>query len=106
MDAWKKINEATTLHAWKPLLDTDKTGEAVAGGMRQCEATTLTTVVEVDQSVPAHGFLHVEEKDVKVLIGKHPEEQTIEDMLQDDDEQLQVHQKRKLCSQVNLQCSS
>lgn len=49
-------------------------GEAAAAGVRQCEAMTLTTAVDADRLAPAPGFLHVEDEDVKELIGKCQEE--------------------------------
>jgi len=44
VDVSHKINKATVLHAWKPLLGNGEAG--TEAGVRQCEAETLMITVQ------------------------------------------------------------
>ncbi|KAG7167625.1 hypothetical protein Hamer_G019014 [Homarus americanus] len=63
VEAWRKINVATVLHAWKSLFTNSKISgpeQTEASGERQSMAATLMDTVEAESSLPAPGFLDVQ----------------------------------------------
>ncbi|KAG7172476.1 hypothetical protein Hamer_G025576, partial [Homarus americanus] len=90
VEAWRKINVAKVLHAWKPLFAISKLSGAEqtqASGERQSVTATLMDTVETTQPVQAPGFSDVEVDDLQEIIGQHQQQPTIEEMLEDDEEQ-------------------
>ncbi|KAG7157068.1 hypothetical protein Hamer_G019294 [Homarus americanus] len=78
------------LHAWKPLLANSEISGAEqtkASGERQSEVTTLMDTVEAAHSVPAPGFSGVLVENLQEIVGQYQQQPTIEEMLEDDEEQ-------------------
>ncbi|KAG7172310.1 hypothetical protein Hamer_G009672 [Homarus americanus] len=94
VEAWRKINVATVLHAWKSLFANSEISGAeqtVASGESQSVAATLMDTVEAARSVPAPGFSDVQVEDLQEIVGQHQQQPTTKDMLEKDEEQ-EVHQ--------------
>ncbi|KAG7174540.1 hypothetical protein Hamer_G016442 [Homarus americanus] len=90
VEAWRKINVATVLHAGKPLFNNSEANGAEqteASRERQSVAATLMDMVEAAQSVPAPGFSDVQVEDLQEIIGHHQQQLTIKEMLEEDEEQ-------------------
>ncbi|KAG7161416.1 putative Tc5 transposase DNA-binding domain-containing protein 4, partial [Homarus americanus] len=77
VEAWRKINVATVLHAWKPLF-------------ANSEITTLMDTVEAKRSDPALGFSDVQVEDLQEIVGQHQQQPTNEDMLEDEEQEEQL----------------
>ncbi|KAG7175321.1 putative Tigger transposable element-derived protein 1-like 217 [Homarus americanus] len=95
VEAWSKINVATVLHAWKPLFANSEISGAeqtAANRERQSVAATLMDTVEAARSVPALGFLDVQDEDLQELIGQHQQQPTTKVMLEEDEEQEEQQQ--------------
>ncbi|KAG7156530.1 High affinity cationic amino acid transporter 1-like, partial [Homarus americanus] len=90
VEAWRKINVATVLHARKTLFANSEISGAEqteASRERQSVAATLMDTVEATQSIPAPGFSDVQVEDLQEIVGQHQQQLTTEEMLEDDDEQ-------------------
>ncbi|KAG7172003.1 hypothetical protein Hamer_G000974 [Homarus americanus] len=95
IEAWRQINVATVLHAWKPLfINSEISGaeQTKASRKRQSMEATLMDTVEEAQSVPAPGFSDVQVEDLQKIVGQHQQQRTIEEMLEEDKEHQPTHE--------------
>ncbi|KAG7170866.1 Apoptosis-resistant E3 ubiquitin protein ligase 1-like, partial [Homarus americanus] len=94
VEAWRKINIATV--ACKPLFANSEVSGAEqteASGERQSVAATLLDTVEAARSFSAPGFSNVQVKDLQEIICQHQHKLTIEEMLEDEEEEQRATQE-------------
>ncbi|KAG7170310.1 hypothetical protein Hamer_G016114 [Homarus americanus] len=73
VEAWRKINVATVLHAWKPFFANSEiigVEQTAASGERQSMAATLMDTAEAAHSVPAPVFSEVQVEDLQEIVGQ------------------------------------